>query len=283
MDTQETPLPQQNETAPSTSAEQIVRDFKPTSEVSFHHDEGRSFIETHRQVEMTDQEAFDYAVETFSLQGITSTFDEEQRKEIIFEGREWKSKENIGGFGITARGLDELEEVIPGVSEELLSQQGKIVFVGNGLSTAPVEILQKLGTSAAPEIVLVDLFDYGALHQDLKRLKEQFDQKGVQWPNDLNDKLIKSAALVEQIKLGKVKTVKYILGDGNPPEEMRNADLMVNSFGPPEQTLHEQIQCLKVAGRLFTSSRELPPTSQAKVTPIVSPDGKVASVATRVV
>jgi hypothetical protein len=282
VSTQESPQPPENEAVSQRTAEQIARSFKPTSGVRLVHEDGRFLLETLRETEMTDQEALDYAIEVFHLQREPATYDEEEKQEMISAGRLQKSRENIGGFGITTRNLLELETVIPGITQELLSEKGRIVFIGNGLSTAPVEILQKMDPNTAPEIVLVDLFEYSALYQDLLRLRNLFQENGIPWPGDLDDYLAKATALVGPITRGKVKTIRYVFGDGNPPEQIREADLMVNSYGPPKSTMCEQIHCLKRGGRLFTYQRDVPQASFARIAPIMAPGGKKANIVTRI-
>lgn len=272
----------QSETPQNKSAE-IVQKFHPTSEVTFTYDEDRKIIHMRvkREVNMTNVEAKEYAIQEFGLENLRHTFTEEQNSELIVEGKRSKSLENVGGIGITGRNLTDIEEIIPGVTEELLTQTGKIIFLGNGLSTAPVEILE-VQHGALPEVVVLDMFDYRKLLLDLQALKQSFFEEGMSFPADLSDYLLKCSQIVKEIDAGRVKAVEYSLGDGQLPEEAKGADLAINSYGPPNSTFHEQVSCLKVGGRLYNYSREIPTTSGVQVKPIVTDDGVVANIVTRI-
>lgn len=263
------------------SADKIIKDFKPTGGIDFFHDDGIIFLETKKTVNMTDQGALDYAIQHFSLQGIKDSLTEDQIQEAVSTARERKSKEGIGGFGITARSLAGIEEMIPGISELLHSQKGKIVFIGNGLSTAPIELLQNKAKDDTPQIVIADLFSYEDSLRDFQKLRDAFIQDGVIWPSGLNDGMNYCKALCEQINLGKIQAVRYAIGDGSLPDQLQDADIVVNSNGPPESTLNEQIQCLKVGGRLFTNYINLPETIGVRIEKIALGGKEVASIVTR--
>ena len=84
-------------------------------------------------------------------------------------------EEFAGGVDITGRSLTELEAKLPTVSEALRTTIGQIAFFGNGLSDAPLLIVDRyiLGEFPPPPII-VDMFDYAKLKEDISSITEDF-------------------------------------------------------------------------------------------------------------
>jgi hypothetical protein len=143
-----------------------------------------------------------------------------------------------------------------------MAEVGKIIFLGNGLSTAPLEILNQRDPSDQPEMVLLDAIDYRLVQADLLRLKESFDNNLVEAPADLTECLDKCNAIVSAADEGRLSLVSHVVGEDELPEEAKNADVAVNVFGPPISTIDAQIDCLKPSGQLYTASPLRPPDNK---------------------
>jgi hypothetical protein len=166
---------------------------------------------------------------------------------------------DIGGVGVTARNMERLESVLPGVTEELMQEPGKIVILGSGLSTAPLDILDQRGPDNQPEdLVLLDAMDYAALKADLDGLRDVLEQHLIEQPPSLTTYREKCDALLAAAEGGKVKLVQHVVGAGEMPAAAREASLVVNTFGPPEHTLRDQLDALAPGGRLYASGFSVP-------------------------
>lgn len=158
----------------------------------------------------------------------------------------------VGGSGVSGRTAAQLEQAMPGIGERLAAERGKIVFLGNGLSTVPVEVAEK-GRKSEPPVV-ADVFDYPAILADFKDLMMALTEDGVdvtQVPF-LLDRIRNALVINKGIADGTIKAVNYIVGSGNPPEELKDADLIVNCYGPSATTtLSEQWSLLKPTGELW--------------------------------
>ncbi|HET8670123.1 MAG TPA: hypothetical protein VFM05_05685, partial [Candidatus Saccharimonadales bacterium] len=163
-----------------------------------------------------------------------------------------RHSKGIGGAGITHRQLSRLEQEIPGIQEVLMSTAGKVVFLGNGLSTAPLELLE-LRRDNAPEIVLVDAIDYRLLQTDLHRLQASFDAALIESPPSLRNALVRCNLIVKAESEGRLRIVSHIIGDPGLPPEARDADIAVNVYGPPLTTIDEQLLTVKPEGKLYIS------------------------------
>jgi len=243
------------------SIEEILRDFKPQSNVKFIciDDDECKHLALCPFVPVSTEEIVKYASRKLQMsEEQYHNLSEPEKAEV----EKLAAKAPIGGLAITSRSIWELVEIMPELLSCILNKAqigGKIVFVGNGLSTAPLELLECLNKRKAeiPEIVLVDVFDYSTLLRDLRNLEQQFIHAEHEFPKDLEELLSKCQELSNAIRERQIKAIKYIVGSGNPPEELNNADLIVNCFGPPPHTTKELMQCLKVGGELHITGKPL--------------------------
>lgn len=160
------------------------------------------------------------------------------------------SGEDLGGFGITARNLDQLEVTFPGFERRMDTETGKIVFLGNGLSDVPLIPAERYscGEIEYPPVIN-DLFDYGHLYLDLLDLRTGFTLKGLR--NPFENVICRLENLIEQVDLGNVVMKSYFFGSKDVPLEYCDASFAINSFGPPVTTISEQVSILGQGGELY--------------------------------
>jgi len=198
---------------------------------------------------------------------------EEYRQRLIKDARYTKAREFTGGYGITKRSIDVLQQELPGVEQMLAKAQGKILFLGNGLSEVPLIISSRYGKGKFREPpIIVDMFNYFLLDRDLELLSETIKQKGLPPLDRLVQSKQSTARLCEAIQKGSLKAVNYYFGQGNPPDSLVGAQLIINSYGPPSNTMGEQIGLLKIGGQLYTTYDKYDPPSGFNKQIIPSPD-----------
>lgn len=173
----------------------------------------------------------------------------------------------VGGIGVTDRDAVQMEMSCPGVNEHLYTEQGKIVVLGSGfssLTTTAADRFMNGGLRERP--VVVDLFDYAEAAEDLSELRDRCQNEGV--PFNFPSVLLQASTNAEAIRVGLLESVTYLVGSGNPPEAIQDADLLVNIEGPSLQTLDEQLSLLAPTGVLLTTNnllrRRLPRGFSAK-------------------
>jgi len=166
--------------------------------------------------------------------------------------RESQVISNIGGLCVCGREIEEINSYIPGVKDALNEETDKIVILGNGTSNLPVDLARRFKEGNLRERpVIVDLFDYDKLLVDHYRLQSLFAAKGLPAPS-VDQDLESLEGIVFAIKKGTITAVNYKVGSGDPPQNLKNASLILNFFGPPSSTLPEQLDLLKVGGKLFS-------------------------------
>lgn len=159
----------------------------------------------------------------------------------------------VGGIGITGRRLATLEEDLPGSKRLLEEAVEKVVFLGNGFSPVPLSLSSRHEKGELASLpIIVDLFDYHLACQDYSRLKAAFEQNRRQFPPKLDWPLSNLLSITRAIDAGHLTAVEYLVGSGNPPEEIRDASLVINCFGPNRYSLEEQCQILAPGGILHT-------------------------------
>lgn len=157
-----------------------------------------------------------------------------------------------GCVSITDRDLGMLNWDIPGLTDIVRGTKGKTVFIGNGLSLAPLEIIDM---DSNLNIVLSDRLDYPTFLSDLINLRQMFLSYGVTPRNLECDIIMKCNKLVNAAVTKKVVLATHAFGENEAlPSELRGSDLVINANGPGLATLHEQIQCLNVRGKLHLSA-----------------------------
>ncbi len=161
-----------------------------------------------------------------------------------------------GGCGIRARTLAETEAVFPGIRGELAQVQGRVLFLGNGLSDIPLKPAKrfKRGELTHPP-TMVDMFSYQDLLIDFTRLDQTLQRLSID-PATLGnyrDYYQKLSALVLACDDGSLKVIEYFVGSDKPPQTLMDSSLIVNCYGPSGRTLPEQLSFLAPGGRLFTT------------------------------
>lgn len=178
----------------------------------------------------------------------------------------------VGGLGITYRSLFELEMEFSDSERNLgyfdttvsrilsmmksVGLPTKIVFIGNGLSPAPLEFIKKYKLESQDQVILTDIIGYRALRDQLIEANLKFPLFNL-YISILND-------LIEAEEKGDVKFVRHFFGNNNPiPEDLKNASLVINCNGPNESSLADQLSLLSPRGEfLYTpysgSRRHIP-------------------------
>lgn len=231
----------------------VIENFHSQSGIGILYEPGRGFlVEAPRPaVDMTEDQLIAWAQAEYGVPA--KHFQGEHREELLEEARRMKAHEHIGGFGITARDMPEMEELCPPLPEALRTEHGKVVVLGSGFSTLPAELasMHKAG-QLNERPVIVDLFDYRQAHTDFLELQRRFTEAGLDFPFAMD--LARLTDIVTAIDEGDLEAVRYTVGTGNPPQATMNASLIVNIFGPPDHTLWEQLSMLKPGGKLLSNS-----------------------------
>ncbi|MCD8484628.1 hypothetical protein LRY65_04805 [Candidatus Woesebacteria bacterium] len=189
----------------------------------------------------------------------------------------------LGGSGITDRSTSETARLIfcsenPAPEEIHQAEQEyiallttttrKIVFLGNGMSPTPLDVIQFFELDDThrdlPEIVVVDTLNYAELLDELKGLQEYIDEHGFaqQAPPSLATKIRTIEMLLQAEAEGKLTILQHMLTDSDRfPDEYQplvaDAELVINVYGPPESTLQQQLSCLAPDGKLLFAADTL--------------------------
>lgn len=223
----------------------ILEDYEPQSNVQIGFDSKFQDIALTPYRDISRAEMIQLAREYVERVSPARTFSEDQ---LFLIGRENFGMEHIGGVGTTTRDMDSIEALLPGLTKEIESSKGKIVVLGNGLSTALLDFVDP-----DRQIVLVDIFDYQKLLRDLENIAAQFQVRGIPLLHNLELALTNCRAIVEAAKNGKVATINHVVGSGDTPEVLKNAQLLVNTFGPDFETLSDWLTMVAEGGKIFAS------------------------------
>lgn len=152
---------------------------------------------------------------------------------------------------ITSRSSRTIEGIIPGLIERITKEEGKILFIGNGLSDIPLVASQK--DRVGLELIVVDIFKYQDLTDDLQRFHDALTEQQIPEPLNLRLYLRGATQLSQAIKTGSLKFVYYCFGSNTIPRSLLDADLVINIVGPSIETISEQVQLLRIGGELYIS------------------------------
>ncbi len=163
---------------------------------------------------------------------------------------ELADQENIGGRGVTSRSLSEVESELPGITKRLETKVGKVVFIGNGLSDAPLFLSSRYerGETMYPPFI-ADALDYRQLMAELLSIEGGLKARGIRSP--FYEETSNLRRLLSAVDSGTLVPVNYRFGLGHIPCEIRKASLVVNCHGPPISTLAEQLALIAPAGELY--------------------------------
>ena len=245
----EAPRPERLPTSEEISV--IVNTFIPrTEEVIFFYDSGRITVGSRVPSILSEEELLAYAIKQFDLN--PETLDGYSREEVVSEMRRKIERRGLGGLGITDRTLKDIYRDLQGAEPYLNNAQGKVVFIGNGFSIAPLELSENDKEGRISDIIVSDIFDYQTVLQDVIRLKQAFANKKLKTPETIDNLGTTLETLVSAIQTRRIKFVKHIFGRDSLPEELKGARLVVNSYGPPAVTVSEQLDMLAPEGVLVT-------------------------------
>ncbi len=116
-----------------------------------------------------------------------------------------------------------------------------VIILGNGFSSLPIEIRDKLPKSA--QLVVVDPFSYKELESDLQ------SYKSIAQIEEVLKTIQKMKALESE---GKLNLIKSEVGDKDDNSLLRNADMVINVCGPTQDTVQSQLTMLNQSGLLVT-------------------------------
>lgn len=198
---------------------------------------------------MTEEELIMWGVT--NLHQDLAEYKGKKRDRLLEDVREAKRHEFRGGYNISSRSMDEVRKLIPPIDEYLAEEHEKIVILGNGFSELAVDVAKRFESGQLHDRpVVVDLFDYQKADLDLRDLATKFQKQKLPFP--LSQKATQLREIVDQIEKGNITAVQYTIGEGNPPEVLKNAHLLINIFGPSESTLAEQLSLLGARGKLLS-------------------------------
>lgn len=226
----------------------IFRGFQPKSGVQFIYSPPNSFFTAppNPLVAMTDDQITGYVKSVFGEQ--TNTLSGLTREQV----NEEVNYSIVGGCGITARDIHKARRILPQIDDLLQNAGGKVVILGNGYSTLPLHAASLYARGILKESpVIGELYDYPDLRDDFETLQERFSHSGLRYPYGME--LARVTDIVEAINIGILDAIKYPVGSGNPPPALMNASLVINLYGPPRQTVQEQLSMLRQGGKLASS------------------------------
>ena len=151
-----------------------------------------------------------------------------------------------GGFGITHfRDPSFVErEIFPGIGKVLENVTGLAVFLGNGTSTLPIYLADRVRTRRLKyPPVLVDLYDYSDFLADIEEAESAIRRYGNGTSqlilSDLSQHKTNARVLLGHLRAGNLKFLKYCVGGGDAPAEIQNAQIVINIFGPNVRSYDE--------------------------------------------
>jgi hypothetical protein len=224
----------------------------------------------------SEEDMFNWALKKENLEyrlGKEISEDPEIKKSFIDRAKSFLPYEFIGGFGITWRTIAELEEDLPTITESLLKERGKIVFLGNGFSDVPLLVAKRYqaGLVKVPPVV-VDIFDYNLVLEDFEIIKDGFLSKNISSPRPMAECHAKVSRLVKAANQGDLQLIRYYVGSGNVPDQIKEASLLINCFGPNIRSIKEQLSMLGKDGELCTSYKLFESIPQTLKVEIESPN-----------
>ncbi len=174
---------------------------------------------------------------------------------LVFPEPTYRTVHLLGGHGITDRTMPQLAEALPTVDQALAAEAGQVVFLGNGLSSAPLDVARRYqeGKRETPPIV-ADLFDYDRAEDDLRLLQNDLDRAGLSvftyMGSPLPETIERLAAMNEAIRAGEVQVVRHFFGVRQrfPTQSIA---LAVNCWGPDASSLPEQLSMMGPGGVFY--------------------------------
>ncbi len=203
---------------------------------------------TEKQV--TDDEAFEVGVSHVSPaeSGRSAAGERFPRAQLVNLGKYLLRSWEIGGTGVTGRGLKELESAVPGVSELLQNATSSVAFFGNGLSEVPFMLEEKIQNGTA-SVTIVDVIDYANAEREMADIVREYQASGLVVPGRILDMTKRLQAFNEKLSVSGVRAVRHAFGVGTPSPELHDLGLAVNVHGPTVG-MDEQLSALASGGVL---------------------------------
>lgn len=157
----------------------------------------------------------------------------------------------IGGSGVTMRSLDQILARFEDSLENEIEGSNSIIFFGNGLSLAPIELKR---SAEEKRVTIVDMIDYQELVQTYYDNEELINRiAGSLKPSDREVFLnyFKNAILLLDAKeRGEINIFRHSFGS-EEIVDMGLYDLGINCFGPPSLTMPEQLLSIRPKGKIY--------------------------------
>ncbi len=164
------------------------------------------------------------------------------------------------GSGITARTLEMFgHEFGDQVVQDITDNRGTTIFLGNGSSLVPLEISQKQrerGHSPNTKVI-IDQVNLELLLEDLKSIESQLNKMGFTDTFDIGKQRERIQTLVEASmrKEEELSMQTGLIGKDDFANLNGTGDVIVNAFGPSDETLEAQLMLAKPGGVLYISCK----------------------------
>lgn len=199
---------------------------------------------------VTDDEAFEVGLSHVSPaeSGRSAAGERYPRAQLVNLGKYLLRSWEIGGTGVTGRGLKELEGAVPGVSTLLEEATGSVAFFGNGLSEVPFMLEEKIRNGSA-SVTIVDVIDFANAEREMANIVRDYQASGLAVPGRILDMTKRLQAFNEKLSVSGVRAVRHTFGVGTPSPELHDLRLAVNVHGPTVG-MDEQLSALASGGVL---------------------------------
>lgn len=186
---------------------------------------------TEKQV--TEDEAFEVGINHVSPSESGRRAAEQRflREQIINIGKYLLRSWEIGGTGVTGRGLKEINDAIPGIDSLLDGAKGAVAFYGNGLSEVPFMFEEKIRNGSV-SVMVVDVIDYANAEREMADIVREYQAAGLVVPGRIDDMAKRLKAFNEKLTKSGVRAVRHTFGMGTASPELHDIALAVNVHGP---------------------------------------------------
>lgn len=155
----------------------------------------------------------------------------------------------VGGRGVTRRNWQQLESNFDQTLNERISVADSIIFFGNGLSLVPLDIKQRFPEKRVSIVDMVDFSELANFYLNNSDLINSVIKSYPEYASDLLSFFKNALELVEAEKRGEIRIFHHSLGASHI--DMGMYDLGINCYGPPIDTLDEQLMSIAPNGSIL--------------------------------
>lgn len=160
----------------------------------------------------------------------------------------------IGGIGITNRNLSQVIYSLGGDNPDELKRainySDSIIFFGNGMSLAPLELKRRFPQKRVVVVDMIDYYEIVDIYINRRKTIRGINKCFPAYKLILLEYFTQAQALVAGSNNGSIEIYRHIFGTGNPPI-VGNFDLGLNCYGPPEDTISEQLRLIGEKGVIY--------------------------------